>query len=68
MYCGNLANLQGLADTVDAIQPDVIVNAAAYTAVDKAETDTVTTHVVTAFDLTLPDWHDGVARMLTEIL
>jgi dTDP-4-dehydrorhamnose reductase len=22
----------------------------------------------TAFDLTLPDWHDGVARMLAEIL
>ncbi|NOT16753.1 MAG: dTDP-4-dehydrorhamnose reductase [Sulfuriferula sp.] len=38
-YCGDLANLRGLADTVDAIRPDVIVNAAAYTAVDKAESD-----------------------------
>lgn len=47
-YCGDLANLQGLADTVDAIQPDVIVNAAAYTAVDKAESDAATAHVVNA--------------------
>lgn len=36
-YCGDLGNLAGLADTVRALQPDVIVNAAAYTAVDKAE-------------------------------
>lgn len=38
-YCGDLANLQGLAQTVLAWAPDVIVNAAAYTAVDKAESD-----------------------------
>ncbi|WP_313711490.1 dTDP-4-dehydrorhamnose reductase [Pseudomonas sp.] len=36
-YCGDLANLQGLAETVRTYAPDVIVNAAAYTAVDKAE-------------------------------
>jgi dTDP-4-dehydrorhamnose reductase len=47
-YCGDLANLSGLADTVDALQPDVIVNAAAYTAVDKAESDAATAHVVNA--------------------
>lgn len=35
--CGDLANLQGLAATVQTVRPDVIVNAAAYTAVDKAE-------------------------------
>jgi len=38
-HCGDLANLSGLAETVRAYAPDVIVNAAAYTAVDKAESD-----------------------------
>lgn len=38
-HCGDLANLTGLADTIQQIQPDVIVNAAAYTAVDKAESE-----------------------------
>ncbi|WP_028697059.1 MULTISPECIES: dTDP-4-dehydrorhamnose reductase [Pseudomonas putida group] len=38
-YCGDLANLQGLIETVRSIAPDVIVNAAAYTAVDNAEYD-----------------------------
>lgn len=38
-HCGDLSNLVGLADTVRAYAPDVIVNAAAYTAVDKAESD-----------------------------
>ena len=38
-FCGDLTNLAGLADTVRAIQPQVIVNAAAYTAVDKAESE-----------------------------
>jgi dTDP-4-dehydrorhamnose reductase len=37
--CGDLANLEGLRETVRALRPDVIVNAAAYTAVDKAESD-----------------------------
>ncbi len=37
--CGDLADLDGLAATVAALRPDAIVNAAAYTAVDKAETD-----------------------------
>lgn len=39
VHCGDLANLPGLAETVRAYAPDVIVNAAAYTAVDKAESD-----------------------------
>lgn len=39
VHCGNLANLPGLAETVRAYAPDVIVNAAAYTAVDKAESE-----------------------------
>ena len=38
-YCGDLTNLDGLAATVAAIQPDAIVNAAAHTAVDKAESE-----------------------------
>lgn len=37
--CGDFADLAGLADTVRAVQPDVIVNAAAHTAVDKAESE-----------------------------
>ncbi|MDO9166328.1 MAG: dTDP-4-dehydrorhamnose reductase, partial [Rhodoferax sp.] len=37
--CGDLGNPQGLAATVQEVRPDVIVNAAAYTAVDKAESE-----------------------------
>jgi len=35
--CGDLADLDGIARTVRQLQPAVIVNAAAYTLVDKAE-------------------------------
>ncbi|MCS4496625.1 MULTISPECIES: dTDP-4-dehydrorhamnose reductase [Pantoea] len=38
-YCGDLANPEGISRTVRDLQPNVIVNAAAYTAVDKAESD-----------------------------
>jgi dTDP-4-dehydrorhamnose reductase len=38
-HCGDLSNLEGLARTVREVRPDVIVNAAAYTAVDKAESE-----------------------------
>lgn len=38
-YCGDLNDLSGLAVTVQRFAPDVIVNAAAYTAVDKAEAE-----------------------------
>jgi dTDP-4-dehydrorhamnose reductase len=38
-YCGDLSDLEGLAATVQRFAPDVIVNAAAYTAVDKAESE-----------------------------
>jgi dTDP-4-dehydrorhamnose reductase len=37
--CGDLADLDGLRRTIRSLQPDVIVNAAAYTAVDKAESE-----------------------------
>jgi dTDP-4-dehydrorhamnose reductase len=38
-YCGDLTDLASLAATVRAYAPDVIVNAAGYTAVDKAESE-----------------------------
>ncbi len=37
--CGDFTDLEGLARTVHSVRPDVIVNAAAHTAVDKAETE-----------------------------
>ena len=37
--CGNFADLAGIAATVRAVSPDVIVNAAAHTVVDKAEAE-----------------------------
>ena len=37
--CGNLNDLGGLARTVEQVRPDVIVNAGAHTAVDKAESE-----------------------------
>ena len=37
--CGDLSNLQGLAATVQQLRPDLIVKAAAHTAVDKAESE-----------------------------
>ena len=46
--CGDLANLQGLAATVQRVRPDVIVNAAAYTAVDKAEAEPELTRALNA--------------------
>lgn len=38
-FCGDLSQPERLAQTVLALQPDVIVNAAAHTAVDKAESE-----------------------------
>jgi dTDP-4-dehydrorhamnose reductase len=37
--CADFTNLAGLADTVRKVQPALIVNAAAHTAVDKAESE-----------------------------
>jgi dTDP-4-dehydrorhamnose reductase len=37
--CGDFTDLEGLARTVKAVAPNVIVNAAAHTAVDKAESE-----------------------------
>lgn len=38
-YCGDLTNPHGLTNTIESLRPNVIVNAAAYTAVDKAESE-----------------------------
>jgi len=38
-YCGDLNNTTGIINTIEKIRPDIIINAAAYTAVDKAESE-----------------------------
>ena len=38
-HCGDFGDSAGITDTVRALKPDVIVNAAAHTAVDKAESE-----------------------------
>jgi len=45
-HCGDLTQLEGLVETVRVYRPDVVVNAAAYTAVDKAESDAETAFLV----------------------
>lgn len=45
---GDLARLTELAQTVRAVAPDVIVNAAAYTAVDRAESEAALAHAINA--------------------
>ncbi len=46
--CGDLSNLDGLARTVQTVRPDVIVNAAAHTAVDRAESEPELAHTLNA--------------------
>ncbi len=46
--CGDLSDLEGIAATVRALQPQLIVNAGAYTAVDKAEADSAAAYRVNA--------------------
>ncbi len=46
--CGDLGNLQGIVETIQKVRPDVIVNAAAHTAVDKAESEAVLAHTLNA--------------------
>jgi len=46
--CGDLGNLPGLAATVQRVRPDLIVNAAAYTAVDRAESEPALAQTVNA--------------------
>ena len=44
----NITDAQQVADVVQQVKPDIIVNAAAYTAVDKAETDSDNAYLVNA--------------------
>ncbi|MGI9134764.1 MAG: dTDP-4-dehydrorhamnose reductase [Rhodoferax sp.] len=46
--CGDLTQSPALLQTLQRIQPDVIVNAAAYTAVDRAESEADLAHAVNA--------------------
>ena len=46
--CGDLARPSELAATVRALRPDVVVNAGAYTAVDRAEAEPDLAHTVNA--------------------
>jgi len=48
IYCGDVSNLVGIEKTVRDVRPDVIVNAAAYTAVDKAESEPDLAHYINA--------------------
>lgn len=47
-HCGDISKLAELADTVRNVRPDVIVNAAAHTAVDKAESEPELAHTLNA--------------------
>ena len=46
--CGDLADPAGIAATVTTVRPDVVINAAAYTAVDRAESEPDLAHVINA--------------------
>lgn len=46
--CGDLNNLEGLAHSIRQLTPNIIVNAAAYTAVDKAESEPELAHRINA--------------------
>ncbi len=47
-YCGDFTNLEGLIQTIRTVSADIIVNAAAYTSVDKAETDVKLAQLINA--------------------
>lgn len=48
LWCGDLTDLAGLRQTIREVAPDLVVNAAAYTAVDKAQTETELAHSINA--------------------
>lgn len=50
-YCGDFSNPEGVAETVRSIRPDIIVNAAAHTAVDKAESEPEFAQLLNAYYL-----------------
>ena len=47
-FCGDFTNLTDLAETVRLVKPSMIVNAAAHTAVDKAESEPDLAHTINA--------------------
>lgn len=59
-YCGDFSNPQGVAETVRRIRPDVIVNAAAHTAVDKAESEIEFAQLINATSV------EAIAKAATE--
>ena len=44
--CGDFTRLEDIIQTIHSVSPDIIVNAAAYTAVDKAESESVLAHTI----------------------
>ena len=50
-FCGNFTDPVGLADTLKQHRPDIIVNAAAHTAVDKAESEPELARTINALAL-----------------
>lgn len=45
-YCGDVSNFNAISFVIDEFNPDIIVNATAYTAVDKAESDKETADLI----------------------
>ena len=44
--CGDFTRLEDIIQTIHSVSPDIIVNAAAYTAVDKAESESALAHTI----------------------
>lgn len=47
-YCGDIANTAGLTETLMDLRPSVVINAAAYTAVDQAESEAEQAELINA--------------------
>lgn len=47
-HCGDFSNPEGVRETVRTLRPEVIVNAAAHTAVDRAESEPALAHLLNA--------------------
>lgn len=45
-YCGDLTNFDAIEKVIQKFCPDIVINASAYTAVDKAETETLQADLV----------------------
>ena len=68
---GDLAQPEALASTLRRLKPDVVVNAAAYTAVDKAEAEPTLAHTINAeapgaIARTLADWGGWLLHYSTD--